>query len=532
MRLLTASLAVLLLLVPATRAGEEGVSGNWKVTIFEDGQQVSYWLILFENKMGKLGGSVEPIGKVPPTALSNVRAAGELLRFTLKLERGPVFEFEGKLPRAGGKKIYGSLARGAAMIPAVLEATPAKNGFELERDLVVRNPNDPRVFAAVLGLVAQAREHKVPAQDVQEWIETALRTADNFGPRWQQDVAVQLVEALLAQPDYAALAVSTAQQAVKLLDAQTPMDTQLRVLTSLADAFKQTGKLAQAKEVATRIDRLEQQAHGEYETKMSDFKVAKFAGRKGKSNRAILVELFTGAQCPPCVAADLAFDALPRAYDTQELVLLQYHLHVPGPDALTNADTEARAEYYGEAKIRGTPTVLFNGRVTPVGGGGREDAEDIYKEYRRAAEPLLEEAAAGQLQASAVRKEDKVHIKAKVMGLEKPGPKIKLRIALVEDWARYKGRNGLQYHHHVVRAFPGGSAGITVAEKNAEQTAVVDLPDLRKSLTKYLDSAAKEAPFIDNQRPMRLRDLSVVVFLQNDATQEVLNAVQVAVKDE
>ena len=38
---------------------------------------------------------------------------------------------------------------------------------------------------------------------------------------------------------------------------------------------------------------------------------------------------------------------------------------------------------------------------------------------------------------------------------EKPGEKVRLRLALVEDWVRYKGTNGLQYHHRVVRALPG-----------------------------------------------------------------------------
>ena len=55
-----------------------------------------------------------------------------------------------------------------------------------------------------------------------------------------------------------------------------------------------------------------------------------------------------------------------------------------------NADTEARASHYGDEKIRGTPTVLFNGKVAPVGGGGREDAEDLLKDYRKVIDPLLE----------------------------------------------------------------------------------------------------------------------------------------------
>ena len=50
----------------------------------------------------------------------------------------------------------------------------------------------------------------------------------------------------------------------------------------------------------------------------------------------VLVELFTGAECPPCVAADLAFDALGKTYKPTDVVLLEYHLHIPGPDALTN----------------------------------------------------------------------------------------------------------------------------------------------------------------------------------------------------
>ena len=222
---------------------------------------------------------------------------------------------------------------------------------------------------------------------------------------------------------------------------------------------------------------MEAQAYDAYAGAALDFKVAKFPGRKIKSNRAVLVELFTGAQCPPCVGADLAFDAMPRTYDKGEVVLLQYHLHIPGPDALTNPDNEARANYYGDDKVRGTPTVLFNGKVSPVGGGGREDAEDVYKDYRKIADPMLETPAEAKLQASATRRGDIIHIKATVTDLAKPGDKVKLRLALVEDWARYKGRNGLSYYHQVVRAFPGAAQGLALSKKDGQQTAVVDLEE-------------------------------------------------------
>ena len=263
-----------------------------------------------------------------------------------------------------------------------------------------------------MNLLTQASEKKVPPKEVQEWTETAVRNAENFGPRWQIDVAQELVDALLRmtpadaggkEMGYAMVAVETARKAHSLLDAKTPLETRLRMLTAPGSALKQTGQKDQVKEIETRLDSLENQAYTEYQSKALDFKIGKYAGRKAKSNRAVLVELFTGAQCPPCVGADLAFDAMPKAYDTKEIVLLQYHLHVPGPDALTNADSEARAIYYGD-KIRGTPTIMFNGKVAAVGGGGREDAAEVYGEYRKAADPLLETPTSIRLQATAAHK--------------------------------------------------------------------------------------------------------------------------------
>ncbi len=37
-----------------------------------------------------------------------------------------------------------------------------------------------------------------------------------------------------------------------------------------------------------------------------------------ESNRVVLAELFTGADCGPCVAADLAFDGLMERYNVND----------------------------------------------------------------------------------------------------------------------------------------------------------------------------------------------------------------------
>ena len=108
-----------------------------------------------------------------------------------------------------------------------------------------------------------------------------------------------------------------------------------------------------------------------------------------------MMELFTGAQCPPCVAADVAFDALLKTYKPTDLVLVQYHMHIPGSDPMTNPDTIARWDYYRKhfpENIRGVPSSLFNGKPGGGGGGGMTAAEGKFTQYTGVINPLLEKS--------------------------------------------------------------------------------------------------------------------------------------------
>lgn len=543
MRVVLLSVVLSLGASPFVQAGDDGVAGNWKVTIIQNASQTEWkqmtiWLLQLENKGGKLEGSVEWVPGVPNTTVENLSLSGDMLAFTLKLKNGPAFQFEGKLPRAGAKRIQGTFSTGAGQTLALMEATTSKTLYDADREFLTRSPNDPRVFSTALDLIAQAKEKKAPAKEVQEWVDVAMRASENYGPKWQLDFALKLSDRLQSQEGYAGVAVETIRKLEMGLDAKTPAETQLRVLTALAGAFEaaaaKNGKPSDAlKQIVARIDKLENQGYAEYQAKAIDFKAEKFKGRKGKSDRVVLVELFTGGQCPPCVAADLGFDALEKAYPSSEVVLLQYHLHIPGPDALTNDDAEARQNYYGKA-IRGTPTIFFNGAPDAPGGGGREEGAVMFKEYADVINPLLEKPALAQIKLSAVRKGEAIQIKAAVQNLEKTGERVRLRLVLVEDWVRYKARNGTSYHHRVVRDFPGGVKGFALTKKDAEHTASVDLKELRARLTTYLDTFAKtsEEAFPDSQRPMRFRNLSIVAFIQNDDTREVLQAANAQVKGE
>jgi thiol-disulfide isomerase/thioredoxin len=398
------------------------------------------------------------------------------------------------------------------------------DSFEVNKEVVAKGAGDLRFFAAVFELLAEAGKKKAKAEEVRGWADKAFRAADANGPRWQRYVATQMARYLLDGGGFNDLALTYARRAERLLDPKAAPAERLQVLGALAAALKTADKTEELKEVEARLDKID-----------VSLKPAKFAGRKGKSDRAVLVELFTGSQCPPCVAADLAFDALGKTYTPAEVVLLEYHEHIPGPDALTNRDTEARLEYYQRA-IEGTPTILLDGRPLDASGGGVDEAAGLYEAYREVLdEQLIERPAGAKLTAAAVRKGNKIDITAEATDVDRPNEPLRLRVALVEDEVSYVGGNQIRLHHHVVRAFPGGAEGLAIKGKTGKQAVTVDLDQLRKDLTKYLDEAAKKAEedgqaFPKAGRPMELKNLKVVAFLQNDRTKEVVQAVQADVR--
>ena len=78
-----------------------------------------------------------------------------------------------------------------------------------------------------------------------------------------------------------------------------------------------------------------------------------------------------------------------KTFKPNEVAFLEYHLHIPGPDPLANQTTDARSRYYGDA-VQGTPTIMFNGKPTEIGGGRIEAAQERYEQYTSLIGPLLE----------------------------------------------------------------------------------------------------------------------------------------------
>jgi hypothetical protein len=512
-----------LLLVVATSAGAADappLAGNWKIIVAQEDSGRPFWLLKLENKDGKWSGDVTNFEGVVPVKLQKLSVEKDTLHFTLVLDRGSL-ACEVKVPATPGDKLLGSANTGRGFVPLRLERTTltkADDTTEVNKDLMQRPVGDPQIVDAAIALLKEAGEKKAKEEEVRAWADKAVKTAEMHGPRWHRQTLLSVAEALADQEAFAKVAVTYARQAERLLDPKDPGRVEKQVLDTLAKALEKAGKADDAKEVRERIKKID-----------LSLKPQPFAGRKGKSDRAVLVELFTGAECPPCVAADMAFDALGKSFKPSEVILLQYHLHIPGPDPLTNPDTEARSRFY-KGKIRGTPSIFMDGLPGPGGGGRADDAEDKYQDYTGAVEQLLEKASGAKIKLTAERKGEKIDIKAEVSESSQTGPEVRLRVVLVEEAVSYTGGNKLPVHHNVVRAFGDSPDGTILKNKDLTKAMTIDLDEVRKTNKEYLDKYAEKNEFPNKERPMELKKLKVVAFVQNDDDGEVLQAVQVEVK--
>jgi hypothetical protein len=537
-RFLAPTLAGLLLVIAAPLRAADPPAGTWRFTFpvqTRNGEVNLSVLVMFSESEGKWVAdfldSSPPLGADPTIDLT---VKDDSVKFGLKF--GPNhWTFDGKV---SGKKIKGSLDIGGDLV--LIELVPSglksltKDKFAAARENLDAAETPMEFFNSLFPVIAQAAAKKLKPEDVRAYADKASKLAEGYGTRWQRTVAFRLADLLADQEPFAAIAVEQARQGERLLSRTDDIPTQLQTLDTLARVLRKAKKDADAKDVEARAAKLETRDYAEYAKTNPPFKPDEYKGRKGKSDRAVLVELFTGAECAPCVAVDLAFDALERTYKPSEVMLLQYHEHIPGPDPLVSKDGAARFDYYAKKEDdKSTPQIYLSGKPDASGGGAAKMAKLKYQAYRETIDDLLEKPAPVKLTLTANQKGDEVTIKGTVADLEKPGEKVSLRFALAEERVRYTGGNGIRYHHAVVRAMPGGPKGFPLPKASAEQTVTVKLDQVRAENIKSLDDFVAEiqrrgaGEFSFSQKPMALKNLKVVAFVQNDETNEVLQAAQV-----
>ena len=312
----------------------------------------------------------------------------------------------------------------------------------------------------------------------------------------------------------------------------------------LAGILENTGKMTQAADAymaaavenymdaAVKARALYAQIHGsadgfqaafEAKQKALPFQPEPFQPPSVWRGKAVLAELFTGSECPPCVGADIAFDALLQTIPSKYLAVLVYHLPIPRPDPMMNPATGSRAGAYGSSS---TPTAVIDGTNRSVGGGGRGAAEAKFVQYRGLIEPLLAAVPAVSLKAQAKLEGDTVKI---AYDLDKVIDGVEYILVLVQGEQEHRGSNGVAVHRMVVR-------DLQVIDPAAAKTAAFDLAASEKTTDAYLSEFERTYTRIPNfkwavrRHTIPRQGLRVVLFAQEKASGKVLNAVVAEVK--
>jgi tetratricopeptide (TPR) repeat protein len=256
---------------------------------------------------------------------------------------------------------------------------------------------------------------------------------------------------------------------------------------------------------------------------------ARYVPTARRTNRMVVLEMFTGSACPPCVAADLAMDAALVRYPADAVVALAYHQHIPGPDPMVTTEGNARRQYYS---VNGVPTLEIDGAMVAgpdggtFGGGGRDRAPEVFEKYAGIVEAALESASEAAVAVRATIVGDKVTVTADVASLPAGAEDLRLHLVLAERELLFGGENGVRSHSMVVRGVAGEKGRGVPLSGTGQIQKVFDLAAIRADITNSLATelavrraAAGSAPqaFAAEDRAMTHIDpahLVVVAFIQ------------------
>ena len=327
----------------------------------------------------------------------------------------------------------------------------------------------------------------------------------------------------------------------------------------------------------------------------------------GGKQRVALFEMFTGAACVPCVAADLSLSKIERSFPASDVIVLRYHQHSPAPDPMTNSDGQQRAEYYA---TQGTPTAFANGSPVEHIGGLFDNAPMTYATLRKPIDSINDTPSEINVKLTASVKDGVIDFSATADGVKKiaserrlgntsfmlflaaggglliaialvlMGPRAKrfivsrvdspwmhalllrrirwllaagflvgalaagnqlratdadigdlrLRLALAENDIHFGAPNGIRIHDGIVRAMPGGADGVKPSGGQLAYSGTIDLYALRRQLGQEIADFEKKHNVEFHDRPLDLTKLTLVAFVQNNNSKEVLQSAALEVE--
>ena len=230
------------------------------------------------------------------------------------------------------------------------------------------------------------------------------------------------------------------------------------------------------------------------------------------------------------MGAGLAFDAAQERYTRNDLIVLNYHVHIPAPDPMVNPSVIKRREFYG---VNSSPSYFFDGDADG-GGGGADNAKSIFEsKVEPAVEKHLAVAPGAKIALRATVAGTTVRARADVSKVASRSEKLRLQIALAEDMVTYSGENGERFHPMVVRSMAldakneqgfalkpgkGGTFEYTFDVAKAAADAKAHLEEFEK--------VERKGEYTFRQKKHEITGgLVIVAFVQDEATKKVLQAV-------
>ncbi len=245
------------------------------------------------------------------------------------------------------------------------------------------------------------------------------------------------------------------------------------------------------------------------------------------SARPVLVELFTGVSAPTCVAAEAAFSVLAHHYADAPVMFLQYHLHFPGPNPMSNPGNEA---VQFSLNSSGAPRAYLNRREVGNVSGFIAAVPGALGTLRREIEAELAQESEIELQLGVeAAGPDQWRCFATVDPGKPPQARRRLHLVLTEREVHYRGVNGVPVHAHVVRKILGPVEGTAPKPEGLAYEQVVDLTALRAELRKELEQLETTHKFKFDAIPLELTDLDLVAFVTDERTRRVLHSASVPV---
>ena len=266
--------------------------------------------------------------------------------------------------------------------------------------------------------------------------------------------------------------------------------------------------------------------------------IEKLAGKPpvkpSPGNRAVLCELFTSVRADPVIASELSTSALQRHFGADRFVVVRYHPLAPagsdtvGGDPLVNGVSLTRLVYYQGLQV---PQLKLDGSRHPNPEGLVADLPNIYRYLAEAVEKRLAVESAWTITLDASESKGVLTVTAEATGKMPALESERLRLLLVESHVSMpQAINGVRRQDMVVRAQLDDSDGVESTDGVFAFDVEVKLDDIRKRLTDDLVRFERRQGMKFPEKPLDLKGLHVVGFVQDNLTKEVLQTVVTKVR--